>query len=680
MTSNALAAATSPYLLQHAENPVHWRMWTAETLAEARVSGKLILVSVGYAACHWCHVMAHESFEDEETASMMNAHYVSIKIDREERPDLDGIFMAALQAMGEQGGWPLTMILTPEGGPIFGGTYFPPEPRWGRPSFRQVLAGVAAAWERDRETIAPKGAAMLRRIAGHAEPMPGAALGPADLDAVATHYLGMVDWEEGGLRGAPKFPNPPIFRFLWSEYARTGRHEAGAAVTLMLARMAQGGICDHLGGGFARYSTDDRWLVPHFEKMLYDNAQLLELLALAHAAEPDLLFAARAAEIVAWLARDMRAKHDALADGAAAFAASEDADSEGEEGKFYVWTRDEIAGVLGGDFPRFEDHYPCPESGNWEGRIILTRATHPEDPAVEADLAVLRERLFAAREKRVRPGWDDKVLADWNGLTIASLARAASVFERPDWIGLARGAERAVTALLERQDGRFAHAGRHGAVAAPGLLDDQAAMLLGLLALYQAEGDAADLDRATALAEATARHFGDGAGGFYLVADDAADLPGGMRPRAAFDNATPSGAGLMAMAYAILHHLTGAARWRAAAAALIAAHGGERRALSAYPTLLTAASLLEEATIVVLVGDRADARFGALHRAALSRFDPAVLALPVGNAAALPSGHPAHGKTAAEPAAFVCRAQVCSLPVTDAAVLRARISRRADIA
>lgn len=681
MTShNALAAATSPYLLQHAENPVHWQMWTPETLARAQATQRPILLSIGYAACHWCHVMAHESFENIETAALMNLHYISIKVDREERPDIDNIYMATLQAMGEQGGWPLTMILTPDGAPIFGGTYFPPEPRWGRPSFAQVLTAVAEAWSKDRVRFERSGASLLKRIAGHAEPAAGAALVPADLDAVTERFIGMVDWQEGGLRGAPKFPNPPLFRFLWSEYARTDRHEAGAAVTLMLARMSQGGIYDHLGGGFARYATDEAWLVPHFEKMLYDNALLLDLLALAHAAEPDPLLAARATETVAWLARDMRARHDPAPDGTTAFAASEDADSEGEEGKFYVWTRDAIALVLGDDFPRFEDHYPCPAGGNWEGKLILTRATHPEDAAVENDLVGLRARLLETRDQRVRPGWDDKILADWNGLMIASLARASAVFDRPDWLTLARKAFGAVCGLLGRKDGRFDHAYRRGKISAPGLLDDQAAMLRAALALYQATGDQGYLDRAAVLEAATAAHFGDAAGGFYLTADDTADLPGKLRPRGAFDNATPSGTGLLAESYAILYHLTGTPAYREVGERLIKAHSGERRALPAYPTMLAAATLLENAASVVILGDRADPRFTALQRAALAGFDPAVVVLPLGDASALPPTHPAHGKVATTPSAFVCRARTCSLPVTEPAQVRALIFNRPQVA
>ena len=666
MARNALADATSPYLLQHAHNPVDWLPWSVEALARARDERKLVLLSIGYAACHWCHVMAHESFENPAIAALMNEHFINIKVDREERPDIDHIYMQALQAMGEQGGWPLTMFLTPDGEPVFGGTYFPPEPRWGRPGFPQILEGLAEGWAQDRERIAQSGAALLRRVMARGEPPVGGALRRADLIAVADRFVAMVDWENGGLKGAPKFPNPPIFRFLWSDYIGSARPEAGAAVGLMLARMAQGGIWDHLGGGFARYATDAEWLVPHFEKMLYDNALLLELLALVQAHEPDLLFAARADELVEWLLRDMRAQRDAAADGSVAFAASEDADSEGEEGRFYVWTRDEIKSVLGEDLLSFEGHYPCPEGGNWEHKIILTRATHPEDAAVEAELAGLRGRLLVARDRRVRPGRDDKILADWNGLAIAALVRASAVFGRAEWLAAAWSAYRAVQAALGGADGRFGHAFRRGVVSAVGLLDDQAAMLRAMLALYQASGDEglmAAVRRGLAVTEA---RFGDQRGGFYLVADDAEDLPGGLRPHGGFDGVTPGGAGLMAEVYATLFLLTGEDVFRARAEQVIATMTGETRMLSAYPTMLVAARMIEAGGCVVIVGDPAREDFGALHQAALRGFDPALVVLPVGDAIGLTVGHPAFGKAASadgQAAAYVCRAQVCAPPV-----------------
>ncbi len=593
-SANLLRRETSPYLLQHADNPVHWRAWGEAALDEARAQDRPILLSIGYAACHWCHVMAHESFEDPDTAAQMNAGFVNIKVDREERPDIDAIYMAALHALGEQGGWPLTMFLTPAGEPFWGGTYFPPEPRWGRPSFRQVLTGVAEAYRTGHEMVGHNSLALRQSLAAMAAPRTGPLLTPAHLERVATALLRLADPVEGGLKGAPKFPNSPIFRFLWQDSFRSGRDEARDATHLMLTKMSQGGIYDHLGGGFSRYSTDAVWLVPHFEKMLYDNGQLLELLALAHAEKPDPLYAARAAETVGWLDRDMTAAHNAA--GRAGFAASEDADSEGEEGKFYVWTQAEIDRLLGPDSSAlFSPAYDVTPSGNWEGNTILRRITPPGTEAEEAALSHSRERLMGARAARTRPGRDDKVLADWNGLAIAGLARAAAVFQRPDWLARAESAFDFVMAELAGADGRVQHAWRLGRVTAAGLLDDQAAMARAALALFEATGDQARLAQAIRLAEAALASFSDDHGGFFTSAADATDIPL-ARPRTAGDNATPAGNGIMAEVFARLSHLTGDPVWRSRAEAVIRAFTGVEDQLAAMPTLLAAADLLEEAT------------------------------------------------------------------------------------
>ena len=381
---NLLRQESSPYLLQHADNPVHWRPWGSAALAEAAAADRPILLSIGYAACHWCHVMAHESFEDLQTAARMNALYVCIKVDREERPDIDHLYMSALHALGEQGGWPLTMFLTPAGDPFWGGTYFPPEPRWGRPSFRQVLQGVADAFRTQHDAVQQNVAGLRQTLAQMSAPRPGDPPTPALLRRAAVGLLRSTDPDLGGLRGAPKFPNPAIFRFLWQEAHASGSPGGAEAMHLLLHRMSRGGIYDHLGGGYARYSTDAEWLVPHFEKMLYDNAQLLELLALAQAAAADPLYAERAAETVDWLVRDMTAE---VVDGHAAFAASEDADSEGEEGRFYVWTEAEIDAALGPDSAAFKAAYDVTPAGNWEGRTILRRVGGRGGPAQEAALA-----------------------------------------------------------------------------------------------------------------------------------------------------------------------------------------------------------------------------------------------------------------------------------------------------
>jgi uncharacterized protein YyaL (SSP411 family) len=672
--ANLLRGETSPYLLQHADNPVHWRPWGAAALSEAAEADKPIMLSIGYAACHWCHVMAHESFEDADTAALMNALFVNIKVDREERPDIDHLYMSALHALGEQGGWPLTMFLAPDGSPFWGGTYFPPEPRWGRPSFRQVLQGVAAAYREGDKMVAQNTAALRRYLQSQAQAETGELPVPAHLDAVANAYLRLNDPEHGGLKGAPKFPNPPIFRFLWQNAFRTGDPAGQDALHLMLERMSQGGIYDHLGGGFSRYSTDAVWLVPHFEKMLYDNAQLLELLALAHAQQPSPLYAARAAETVGWMTRDMTAER---VDGRGAFAASEDADSEGEEGKFYVWTGGEIDALLGAEAPAFKHAYDVTPGGNWEGHTILRRVTAPGSPAEEALLAHSCAVLFQRRARRVRPGRDDKVLADWNGLAIASLARAASVFEQSEWLARAEEAFDFVLDRMGAPDGRVHHAWRLGRVTAAGLLDDQAAMARAALALFEATGDAARLAQAERLVRATEEKFADGHGGFYTTADDATDVPL-ARPRTAADNATPAGAGVIAEVLARLFHLTGDAAWRTRAEAALRAFADPER-LSGMPGLLSAADLLEEAATVVIVGDPADPRTQSLTATALRAPDPAVVVLRAPRPDSLAEGHPAFGKgpVGGAPAAYLCRRNVCGLPITDADSLRAQLVARA---
>ena len=662
VAANLLSRETSPYLLQHAHNPVHWRPWGPAALEEAQRANKPILLSIGYAACHWCHVMAHESFEDPDTAALMNRLFVNIKVDREERPDIDHLYMSALHLLGEQGGWPLTMFLAPDGSPFWGGTYFPPTPRWGRPSFTQLLQAVSAAWTAQDEMVVKNGAGLRAALQRAATPAAGDLPGPEHLDAVAAAYLRLNDPENGGLRGAPKFPNAPIFRFLWQNAFRTGDPAGKEALHLMLRRMSLGGIYDHLGGGYARYATDAIWLVPHFEKMLYDNAQLLELLALAQADRPDPLYVARADETVGWMVRDMAAED--------AFAASEDADSEGEEGKFYVWSEDEVAGLLGGDAAAFKAAYDVTADGNWEGHTILRRVTGFGSPEQEARLEHCRGVLFAAREKRVRPGRDDKVLADWNGLAIAALARAAAVFGRPAWLERAGAATDAILRDMGASDRRVNHTWRLGRVTAAGMLDDQAAMARALLALHEATGDPARLEQAALIAEATVAHFADGAGGFFTTADDAADVPL-ARPRTAQDNATPAGNGLLAEVFARLWHLTGRSVWRERAEGVLRAFSAKPDQWAGQATLLAAADLLEEGAAVVVTGETT-----ALAGAALAAADPAVVVLRAPPGTALPAEHPAAGKPTGSTAAYVCRRQVCGLPMTEVVQLSGRLQRR----
>jgi len=602
----------------------------------------------------------------------MNALYVNIKVDREERPDIDHLYMSALHALGEQGGWPLTMFLAPDGAPFWGGTYFPPEPRWGRPSFRQVLQGVADTYRADTQRIMHNTDALRRALLAASAARPGSLPLPGDLDRAAGVLLGLTDPIHGGLRGAPKFPNPPIFRFLWQNDFRTGNDAGRDAVHLMLLRMSQGGIYDHLGGGFSRYATDEVWLVPHFEKMLYDNAQLLELLAFAHADRPDALYAERAAETVEWLVRDMTATE------ATAFASSEDADSEGEEGRFYVWSEAQIVSHLGLAAPPFMAAYDVTPDGNWEGHNILRRIGAPEPEEHEEKLARSRAVLFAARERRIRPGRDDKVLADWNGLAIAALARASAVFARPDWLVLAERAFDFILGAMGAPDGRVRHAWRLGRVTAAGLIEDQAAMARAALALFEATGTARYLNEAIGLAGAAARLFGDEHGAFYQTAADATDVPLN-RPRSAADNATPAGNGQMTEVLARLFHLTGDEAYRSQAAGVLRAFTGQPDQFAAMPTLLAAADLLEGATTVVIAGPADHKLAQALIEVTLIAPDPTVVLLRAASAEALPPSHPAHGKIAgpAGAAAYVCRAGVCGLPVTDPAELAAKLRRRA---
>ncbi|MGE4481094.1 thioredoxin domain-containing protein [Acidocella sp.] len=654
---NRLKDASSPYLLQHQDNPVHWHMWGEEAFAEARARNVPVLLSIGYAACHWCHVMAHESFENPDVAALMNERFVSIKVDREERPDIDQTYMSALHAMGEQGGWPLTMALTPDGAPFWGGTYFPPAPRFGRPGFPQVLVALSEAWKTDRARIGRAVDGLKTALAQAAAARPGDPPGPDLLEAVRAVFLRSMDWDLGGLSGAPKFPNIPVFQFLWHEYFRGGDQACAKAAHLLLERMSQGGIYDHLGGGYARYATDEAWLVPHFEKMLYDNALLLEMLAFAQADRPSPLYEARARETVEWLVRDMSAE--------GAFAASEDADSEGEEGRFYVWSRSEILDVLGLRAEFFEHFYPLPAQGNWEGKIILER--HAPFGVDETRLGACRDKLLAARSQRVRPGRDDKILADWNALTIAALVKAGCVFGEPGWVARAADIFKALLAHMGGEDGRVAHAMRGGKISAAGLLEDQAGMIHAALALYQATGDRDYLDRAEIILAATQARFGDGGGAFFMSADDAGDVYA-PRARGVQDGPAPSGIGMMARNYAVLFHLTGQDAYRAKAEAVLAAFGGRARALTSSPVLLAAADLLANAACVVVTGGAED-----LARVALAAADPAVLVLR-GGAGGDPA-HPAHGKPDDARAAYICRGNVCGLPVGDAESLRRALKR-----
>jgi uncharacterized protein YyaL (SSP411 family) len=670
MDRNRLGEETSPYLLQHKDNPVHWQGWNRQTLAAARAADKPILLSVGYAACHWCHVMAHESFDNPAIAALMNQHFVNIKVDREERPDIDAIYMNALHLMGEQGGWPLTMFLTPDGEPFWGGTYFPPEPRWGRPSFPQVLTAISTAYRGDRDTIAKNVAALREGLKKLDRPEPGDAAAPnitpeisiGLLDRIAERLLREVDPLNGGIGTAPKFPQCGIFELLWRAWQRTRQPPYRDAVLRTLTTISQGGIYDHLGGGYARYATDARWLIPHFEKMLYDNAELVSLLTLAWQETSDPLYAQRVAETIAWLQREMT-------DPAGGFYSSLDADSEHEEGKFYVWSEAEIDALLGDRADLFKGFYDVAAGGNWEDHTILNRLAHPAlaDAATEAELARCRDLLLAARAGRVRPGLDDKVLADWNGLMIAALAEAGLAFERADWVGLAERAFGFVSGQMSGPDGRLRHSCRAGDARHPASVDDYANLCRAALVLHEATADGAYVEQARRWVEVLDRHHWDGAGGgYFFAADDTQDLI--ARVKTAHDAAVPSGNGTMVGVLTRLALLTGDDAYRQRAEAIVATFAGELgRNFFPLATLINNAELAAKPVQIVLVGRPDDTAFAELSRAVYRVSLPNRVVQQVLPGQMLPADHPAHGKglVGDRAAAYVCAGPVCSLPLTE---------------
>jgi uncharacterized protein len=676
---NRLARETSPYLLQHKDNPVQWWAWGPEALAEAKRTGKPILLSVGYAACHWCHVMAHESFEDEATAAVMNDLFVNIKVDREERPDVDAIYMGALHELGEQGGWPLTMFLTPEAEPFWGGTYFPKDARYGRPAFVSVLNEVARVFRQDQTSVRHNAELLKQRLEPKARTDQGNVPTDAALADLAARLVEIVDPVHGGIRGAPKFPQPQFFNFLWRAGLRYGLHNPLDATEFTLVHIAQGGIYDHLGGGFARYSVDDRWLVPHFEKMLYDNALLVELMTDVWRERKQELFAIRIAETIDWLLREM------VAEGGG-FAASLDADSEGEEGKFYVWSLAEIEEVLGvDDAAFFAKIYDASSEGNFEEHNILNRLKSLElrDAETEQRLAAMRAKLFERRKRRIRPGWDDKVLADWNGLMIASLAKAAEAFERADWL---EAAERAFRFVVKKMtvNGRLLHSYREGRAKAPASAADYANMIKAALALVSVTGWPDYLDQAKAWADLLDRHYwaGEHGGGYYFAADDTDDLI--VRSISAIDDATPNANGTMVANLMALYVWTGEERYRERAEAILKSFAGEiaRNVFSHTGLLAGAVDAQAPAHVVIVVPGREDANplkralaEVSLPNAVVQVVRDPLAAREAGKQASLPASSPAHGKTAIEgkPTAYVCIGPQCSAPVTEPDALVAAV-------
>ncbi|HKU96037.1 MAG TPA: thioredoxin domain-containing protein [Vineibacter sp.] len=678
---NRLADETSPYLLQHADNPVHWWPWGEAALAEAKRRDMPILLSVGYAACHWCHVMAHESFETDDVAAVMNALFINIKVDREERPDIDAIYQQALALLGEHGGWPLTMFCTPDGEPFWGGTYFPQPAQYGRPAFIDILRSVAGAYRDKKDAIEQNRTALLtglreRARSRAADVPPGTVALPLSLfSQIAAQLARAVDPVWGGVGQAPKFPNTPVFERLWRSWLAGGRSEPGLfdAVTVTLDRMCQGGIYDHLGGGFARYATDTEWKIPHFEKMLYDNAQLIDLLVLIWQETKSPLYRTRIIETCDWVLREMIAANGA-------FAATYDADSEGEEGKFYVWRAAEIDAVLGADDGAFFRRvYDASDDGNWEhGNSILHRNRKPAllSDADEARLADMRGRLKAVRDKRVWPGWDDKVLADWNGLMIAALANAAAVFDRPAWRAAAVCAFEAIWTTMRGTDERLFHSWRNDVRKHRGTLDDHVNMARAALVLFETSGDAAYLDAARTLVDVLDAHFHDAdGGGYFFTAADAADVI--VRRKDAHDNAVPAGNGTIVGILARLWSLTGEQRYRDRAEEVVAAFAGEVES-NFFPliTLMNSAELLQSMIEIVIVGPPDDAATRALITAVHDHSLPDKILRLVAPGTVLPDRHPAAGKGTVDgrPAAYVCRDMACSAPVTGGADLAATLS------
>jgi uncharacterized protein len=658
--SNRLISETSPYLLQHADNPVDWFAWGEDALQLAQHLNKPILLSVGYAACHWCHIMAHESFEDPETAAVMNELFVNIKVDREERPDIDQIYMSALHLLGQRGGWPLTMFLTPTAEPIWGGTYFPKEARFGKFCFVDVLREAARLFREEPGIINERQKSLLSRLSTRAKIDGKTTVTARDVDNLASQLVGMMDPVNGGLRGAPKFPNTLVLEMLWRAGARTGEVRFFDLVDRSLERMCRGGIYDHLGGGFARYCVDDRWLVPHFEKMLYDNAQILELLALEYLRSGTMLYHDVADEIVGWLTREMTSE-------GGAFAASLDADSQGEEGRFYVWTIDEISNVLGkDDATLFASRYDVTAMGNFDSKNILNRLTADGNANMteDAHLARLRAKLLEARQKRVRPNVDDKILSDWNGLMIAALVNSGIIFNRPAWIELATRAFDFISSAMTKAD-RLGHAWRGGRLLFPGLASDFAAMIRAALTLHEQSGSPRYLELALSWQHALDRHYFDHTNNaYFLTADDAPHLV--VRPHATADDAMPNHNAVAAQNLIRLAVLAGDNEWKKRADRLF--DGLLPAAMSdpfAHVALFNALDFRLRAAEIVVSG-REERSFAA---AALSLPFVERIVLRAPSAAALPLSHPAQEKIqrSSEGAAFICIDEACSMPVINVA-------------
>jgi uncharacterized protein YyaL (SSP411 family) len=656
---NRLAQSTSPYLLQHQDNPVDWQEWGPEAFAEARDRDVPVLLSVGYAACHWCHVMAHESFEDEDVARVLNAGFVAVKVDREERPDIDAVYMAATTALTGHGGWPMTCVLTPDGDPFFAGTYFP------KGQFLQLLAGVTDAWTTQRDRVLESGAHISSRLRELSAPVTGQPLDEAALEQAAAHLRGQFDHGAAGFGGAPKFPPSMVLEFLLRHHARTGSADALAMAASTCEAMARGGLYDQLGGGFARYSVDARWVVPHFEKMLYDNAQLLRVYTHLHRITGDLLARRVALETANFLLRDLRTDEGGLASAL-------DADTDGVEGLTYAWTPTQLVEVLGEeDGARAATLLSVTTAGTFEhGSSTLQLLADPDDATWWAEV---RQRLFDSRQTRPQPGRDDKVVTSWNGLAIAGLADAGTLLGQPELVEAARVCAEFVvsTHLVE---GRLRRTSRAGVVGtAAGVADDYGNLAEGLLALHQATGDPKWLAVAQDLLTTAVDRFGADDDGFHDTSDDAEALF--TRPRSAADNAEPSGQSALAGALLTCSALTGDPAMRERADAALAASGqlaARDPRFGGWALAVAEASVAGPLQVAVVGnGPHADDLAATTRRSA----SPG-LVLVHGEPDA-----PGHPLLAQRPlvegaaAAYVCRGFVCDAPVTDVAALTAALAR-----
>ncbi len=679
---NRLARESSPYLLQHARNPVDWWPWGEEAFAEARKTGRPVFLSIGYSTCHWCHVMERESFEDEEVAAFLNARFVPVKVDREERPDVDAVYMTAIQSTGQGGGWPLSAFLDHERRPFFLGTYFPPADRYGRPGFLTVLRKIDEAWRTRREDVGRAGGEMVEFVRGAFRPGEAAALGAGTLVTAVRQFRSRFDAARGGFGEAPKFPRAHALSFLLRAEGRQGCEGAAEMALASLRAMARGGIHDQAGGGFHRYSTDGDWLVPHFEKMLYDQALLLQASVEAWQATGDEGFAALARGVAEYLHRDMEHPQGGI------FSA-EDADSEGVEGKFYLWTAAEMRAVLGKDAERAMRAFGVRESGNFHaeaeeappGANIL----HLPAPAGDAapDLDRWRALLLAERGKRVRPHRDDKVLAAWNGLAISALARAGRALPAPDLVLRAGRAADFVLGRMRGPDGRLLRSWREGRTSGPGFLEDHAFLALGLLDLYEATGDPERLGQALALAREIPALFGDPDGGALF------DAPAGAkdliaRTRESDDWAVPSGNAGAALLFLRLGRLAAdPALEERGRAILKALSGGLDRLPMGAPFLLMALDFdLGPTREIVLAGDPSSDAFRALEREVSRRFLPRTVTAwrPTGEkgeaAARLMPWLAPYGPVDGRPAAYICTGGACKAPVTDPEALGRSLDER----